>query len=115
MGSPKARADYEIRQGDVGRALGVTLKNADGSLWAAPTGTTAVFRMVGRQSGVVVTGAATLPTTTTASYAFASGDTDVADTYDAVFVLTIPGGTVETFPTCSSPGRGFLVEVCPAI
>lgn len=115
MGSTKARADYEIRQGDGGSVV-VDLRNANNSLWSAPTGTTAVFRMVGRQSGVVVTGAATLPTATTASYTFASGDTDVADTYDAVWQLMIPGADLPTtFPTCSSPGQGFVVEVCPAI
>ena len=109
------KADWEIREGDYGRALTVSLKNADGTAFSAPGGTTAVFRMVGRSSGVVVTGAATLPTASTASYTFVDGNTDAVDDYDAIFVLTIPGGTVETFPTCSGPGKGFVVEVCPAV
>ncbi len=107
---------YEIRQGDWGRTLSVELINADGSRFEGlPPSTTVIFEMVCKLNGTKVSGAAAVAASDRVSYTFANGDTQKVGRYDAVFVATYPGGAVETFPTCSDPQDGLVVEVCPRL
>jgi methylthioribose-1-phosphate isomerase len=114
-------ADFELRQDDVGRRLTVQIRNADGTFVQLAAGSTAVFRMKGRRTGTVVTGAASISssgglTNNELTYIFVAGNSAVIDLYDGVFITTDPSANVETFPTCSTPGpQGFTVEVCPKI
>ncbi len=115
-------ADFTIRSGDTGRPLVVLLKNQDGSDAIIPGGTTCVFNMVHRQTRHSVTPAAVAlansPFSTNGNQvtvSFEAADTQYPGVYDAVWLVTYPGGLVETFPTSSRGVAGYSVEVYPTL
>lgn len=111
-------ASFWVRQGDTGRPLAVLLKNLDGSDASVPAGTTCAFSMTQRQTGHVVQAVAALadgPAPGSNNQATVNFDTTRPGLYDAVWVVTYPGGGVETFPTSSRGVDGYVVEVVSAL
>lgn len=107
---------FTIRQGDVGRTFAVVLRDAAGVFITLAVGATATFRMKERATGHEVTGAAAVTdyapgTRNKLSFAFPAGASDIPGLYDAIFVVSSPGGGVETYPTCSEDDA-LTVEVC---
>jgi aspartate 1-decarboxylase len=101
--------DFEIVVGDRIPIFEVTLDGADDL-----TGATAAFYLTADPSGAVkINGAAATianASTRVVQYAWASGDTDTAGTYEAKIVVTLASGKTITYPNV---GGGWLVRVSP--
>lgn len=91
---------FNMKKGDRYPVARATLYNADGSLMNL-TGATITFRMRSRSGGALkVNAAGTIvgdPTLGVVQYAWAVGDTDTVDNYDAEFAVSI-GGLAQTVP-----------------
>jgi hypothetical protein len=103
--------DFTIKKGDVLPALNATLIPATGQSFTL-SGASVLFRMwaksqavdkVSRTCTVVDVNARTVRVD------WQAGDTDTAEGYLGQFVVTFPGGNVQTFPN----GSSLVIRVTP--
>jgi hypothetical protein len=89
----------EMNTGDLSPSINATLQNSDGSAFNL-TGCTAAFQL--SQNGqVLFTKPATVINASagTVQYSWQSGDTNQYGVCTGVFIVTLPGGATQTFPT----------------
>ena len=103
--------DFTIRKGDVLPVLDATLVPATGQTFTL-AGAAVAFRMWAKsQTSDKVNAACSVldANARTVRYTWQAGDTDTAEGYLGQFVVTFPGGNVQTFPN----DRALVIRVSP--
>jgi hypothetical protein len=101
--------DFTIKAGDVLPVLDATLMPADGQTFSLAGATVRLRMWAKSQPADKVNALCTVvdPVARTVRYTWQAGDTDVREGYLAQFLVTFPGGALETFPN----GRALVIRV----
>lgn len=102
MTTPSTTGTFRITQGDTGRPLPFTCYDGNGNVVPLTTpGTTVAFQMTPAVGGPLKVNAPASITSLSGgavSYQWVPADVDTAGAWTGVFVVTVPGQGVETYP-----------------